>query len=394
MSKAKFERNKPHVNIGTMGHIDHGKTTLTAAISKTLASKGLADYTPFDQIDKAPEEKARGITISIAHIEYNTENRHYAHVDMPGHADYIKNMITGAAQVDGAILVVAATDGPMPQTREHVLLAKQVGVPYIVVALNKSDMVEDEEMLQLVEEEVRDLLTSYEFDGKGCPVVRVSALKALEGDAAWQEKIMELMAACHKSIPEPKRELDKPFLMPIEDVFTITGRGTVVTGKVEQGKVHTGDEIEIVGLRDTQKTVCTGVEMFRKLLDEGQAGDNIGALLRGTKKEEVERGQVLCAPGSITPHTNFEGQVYVLKKEEGGRHKPFFNNYRPQFFFRTTDVTGTVELPKGTEMVMPGDNVTMTVELGKAIAMDEGLRFAIREGGRTVGAGRVTKILK
>ena len=394
MSKAKFERNKPHVNIGTMGHIDHGKTTLTAAISKTLASKGLADYTPFDQIDKAPEEKARGITISIAHIEYNTENRHYAHVDMPGHADYIKNMITGAAQVDGAILVVAATDGPMPQTREHVLLAKQVGVPYIVVALNKSDMVEDEEMLQLVEEEVRDLLTSYEFDGKGCPVVRVSALKALEGDAAWQEKIMELMAACDKSIPVPKRELDKPFLMPIEDVFTITGRGTVVTGKVEQGKVHTGDEIEIVGLRDTQKTVCTGVEMFRKLLDEGQAGDNIGALLRGTKKEEVERGQVLCAPGSITPHTNFEGQVYVLKKEEGGRHKPFFNNYRPQFFFRTTDVTGTVELPKGTEMVMPGDNVTMTVELGKAIAMDEGLRFAIREGGRTVGAGRVTKILK
>ena len=394
MSKAKFERNKPHVNIGTMGHIDHGKTTLTAAISKTLASKGLADYTPFDQIDKAPEEKARGITISIAHIEYNTENRHYAHVDMAGHADYVNNIITGAAQVDGAIFVVAATDGPMPQTREHVLLAKQVGVPYIVVALNKSDMVEDEEMLQLVEEEVRDLLTSYEFDGKGCPVVRVSALKALEGDAAWGEKIMELMAACDKSIPEPKRELDKPFLMPIEDVFTITGRGTVVTGKVEQGKVHTGDEIEIVGLRDTQKTVCTGVEMFRKLLDEGHAGYNIGALLRGTKKEEVERGQVLCAPGSITPHTNFEGQVYVLKKEEGGRHKPFFNNYRPQFFFRTTDVTGTVELPKGTEMVMPGDNVTMTVELGKAIAMDECLRFAIREGGRTVGAGRVTKILK
>ena len=394
MSKAKFERVKPHVNIGTMGHIDHGKTTLTAAISKTLASKGLAEYIPFDQIDKAPEEKASGITISIAHIEYNTEKRHYAHVDMPGHADYIKNMITGAAQVDGAILVVAATDGPMPQTREHVLLARQVGVPYIVVALNKSDSVDDEDMLQLVEEEVRDLLTSYEFDGKNCPVVRVSALKALEGDAAWQEKIMELMAACDASIPEPKRELDKPFLMPIEDVLTITGRGTVVTGKVEQGKVHTGDEIEIVGLRDTQKTVCTGVEMFRKLLDEGQAGDNIGALLRGTKKEEVERGQVLCAPGSITPHTNFEGQVYVLKKEEGGRHKPFFNNYRPQFFFLTTDVTGTVELPKGTEMVMPGDNVTMTVELGKAIAMVEGLRFAIREGGRTVGAGRVTKILK
>ena len=394
MSKGKFERTKPHVNIGTMGHIDHGKTTLTAAISKTLADKGLADYTPFDQIDKAPEEKARGITISIAHIEYETEKRHYAHVDMPGHADYIKNMITGAAQVDGAILVVAATDGPMPQTREHVLLARQVGVPYIVVALNKSDMVDDEDMLQLVEEEVRDLLTSYEFPGKDVPVVRVSALKALEGDAQWQEKIMELMTACDEKIPEPKRELDKPFLMPIEDVFTITGRGTVVTGKVEQGKVHTGDEIENVGLRDTQKTVCTGVEMFRKLLDEGQAGDNIGALLRGTKKEEVERGQVLCAPGSITPHTQFEGQVYVLKKEEGGRHKPFFNNYRPQFFFRTTDVTGTIELPAGTEMVMPGDNIAMKVELGKPIAMDEGLRFAIREGGRTVGAGRVTKILK
>ena len=393
MSKGKFERTKPHVNIGTMGHIDHGKTTLTAAISKTLAEKGLAEYTPFEQIDKAPEEKARGITISIAHIEYETEKRHYAHVDMPGHADYIKNMITGAAQVDGAILVVAATDGPMPQTREHVLLAKQVGVPYIVVALNKSDMVEDEEMFTLIEDEVRDLLESYEFD-RNSPIVRVSALKALEGDAAWQEKIMALMTACDESIPEPKRELEKPFLMPIEDVFTITGRGTVVTGRVEQGRVHTGDEIEIVGLRDTQKTVCTGVEMFRKLLDEGRAGDNIGALLRGTKKEEVERGQVLCAPGSITPHTNFEGQVYVLKKDEGGRHKPFFNNYRPQFFFRTTDVTGTIELPKGTEMVMPGDNVTMTVELGKAIAMDEGLRFAIREGGRTVGAGRVTKIIK
>ncbi|MGA1031713.1 MAG: elongation factor Tu, partial [Ilumatobacteraceae bacterium] len=316
------------------------------------------------------------------------------HVDMPGHADYIKNMITGAAQVDGAILVVAATDGPMPQTREHVLLARQVGVPYIVVALNKSDMVDDEDMLGLVEEEIRDLLTSYEFPGKDVPVVRVSALKALEGDAAWQDKIMELMKACDDYIPEPKRELDKPFLMPIEDVFTITGRGTVVTGKVEQGKVNTGDEIEIVGLRDTQKTVCTGVEMFRKLLDECQAGDNIGALLRGTKKEDVERGQVLCKPGSITPHTNFEGQVYVLKKEEGGRHKPFFNNYRPQFFFRTTDVTGTIQLPAGTEMVMPGDNVVMTVELGKPIAMDEGLRFAIREGGRTVGAGRVTKILK
>ncbi len=394
MSKAKFERNKPHVNIGTMGHIDHGKTTLTAAISTTLAAKGLAEVTPFDQIDKAPEEKARGITISIAHIEYESEKRHYAHVDMPGHADYIKNMITGAAQVDGAILVVAATDGPMPQTREHVLLARQVGVPYIVVALNKADMVEDEELLELVEVEVRDLLNSYEFPGETAPVVRVSALKALQGDAAAQEQVMNLIRACDDFIPEPKRELDKPFLMPIEDVFTITGRGTVVTGKVEQGRVHTGDEIEIVGLRDTQKTTCTGVEMFRKLLDEGQAGDNIGALLRGTKKEDVERGQVLCAPGSITPHTNFEGQVYVLTKEEGGRHKPFFNNYRPQFFFRTTDVTGTVELPKGTEMVMPGDNVVMTVELGKAIAMDEGLRFAIREGGRTVGAGRVTKIIK
>ena len=394
MSKAKFERNKPHVNIGTMGHIDHGKTTLTAAISRTLADRGLAEFQAFDQIDKAPEEKARGITISIAHIEYETENRHYAHVDMPGHADYIKNMITGAAQVDGAILVVAATDGPMPQTREHVLLARQVGVPYIVVALNKSDMVEDEELLELVEMEVRELLNEYDFPGDDCPVVRVSALKALEGDAAWQEKIMELMAACDSAVPEPVRELDKPFLMPIEDVFTITGRGTVVTGKVEQGMVHTGDEIEIVGLRDTQKTTCTGVEMFRKLLDQGQAGDNIGALLRGTKKEDVERGQVLCAPGSITPHTNFEGQVYVLKKEEGGRHKPFFNNYRPQFFFRTTDVTGTVQLPAGTEMVMPGDNVSMTVELGKPIAMDEGLRFAIREGGRTVGAGRVVKILK
>ena len=394
MSKAKFERNKPHVNIGTMGHIDHGKTTLTAAISRTLADRGLAEFQAFDQIDKAPEEKARGITISIAHIEYETENRHYAHVDMPGHADYIKNMITGAAQVDGAILVVAATDGPMPQTREHVLLARQVGVPYIVVALNKSDMVDDEELLELVEMEVRELLSEYEFPGDDAPVVRVSALKALEGDAAWQEKIMELMAACDASVPMPVRDLDKPFLMPIEDVFTITGRGTVVTGKVEQGKVHTGDEIEIVGLRDTQKTTCTGVEMFRKLLDEGHAGDNIGALLRGTKKEDVERGQVLCAPGSITPHTDFEGQVYVLTKEEGGRHKPFFNNYRPQFFFRTTDVTGTVQLPAGTEMVMPGDNVNMTVELGKPIAMDDGLRFAIREGGRTVGAGRVTKILK
>jgi elongation factor Tu len=394
MSKAKFERTKPHVNIGTMGHIDHGKTTLTAAITKTMADKGLASFTPFDQIDKAPEEKARGITISIAHVEYETPNRHYAHVDMPGHADYIKNMITGAAQVDGAILVVAATDGPMPQTREHVLLARQVGVPYIVVALNKADAVEDEELLELVELEVRELLNEYEFPGDDAPVVRVSALKALEGDAEWQGKIEELMAAADAFIPEPERDLDKPFLMPIEDVFTITGRGTVVTGKVEQGIVRTGEDIEIVGLRPTQKTVCTGVEMFRKLLDQGQAGDNIGALLRGTKKEDVERGQVLAKPGSITPHTDFEAQVYVLKKEEGGRHKPFFNNYRPQFYFRTTDVTGTIQLPEGTEMVMPGDNITMTVQLGKPIAMDEGLRFAIREGGRTVGAGRVVKILK
>ena len=394
MSKAKFERTKPHVNIGTMGHIDHGKTTLTAAISRTLASKGLAEYTPFDEIDKAPEEKARGITISIAHIEYETANRHYAHMDMPGHADYIKNMITGAAQVDGAILVVAATDGTMPQTREHVLLARQVGVPYIVVALNKSDMVDDEELLELVELEVRELLNEYEFPGDDAPVVRVSALKALEGDAAWQDKIMELMAACDASVPQPERELDKPFLMPIEDVFTITGSGTVVTGKIEQGRVHTGDEIEIVGLRDTQKSTCTGVEMFRKLLDEGQAGDNIGALLRGTKKEEVERGQVLAKPGSITPHTDFEAQTYVLTKEEGGRHKPFFTNYRPQFYFRTTDVTGQISLPAGTEMCIPGDNTEMTVELIHPIAMEEGLRFAIREGGRTVGAGRVTKILK
>jgi elongation factor Tu len=394
MSKAKFQRTKPHVNIGTMGHIDHGKTTLTAAITKTLALKGLADFTPFDQIDKAPEEKARGITISIAHVEYQTENRHYAHVDMPGHADYIKNMITGAAQVDGAILVVAATDGPMPQTREHVLLARQVGVPSIIVALNKADAVDDEELLELVELEVRELLTEYDFPGDEVPVVRVSALKALEGDEAWQAKILELMAAADSFIPEPVRELDKPFLMPIEDVFTITGRGTVVTGKVEQGRVHTGDEVEIVGLRATQKTVCTGVEMFRKLLDEGQAGDNIGALLRGTKKEDVERGQVLAKPGSITPHADFEAQVYVLNKDEGGRHKPFFDNYRPQFYFRTTDVTGTIKLPEGTEMVMPGDNIEMNVQLGKPIAMDEGLRFAIREGGRTVGAGRVIKINK
>jgi elongation factor Tu len=396
MAKEKFERNKPHLNVGTMGHIDHGKTTLTAAITKTLADRfpDLNSFTAFDQIDKAPEEKARGITISIAHVEYQTDKRHYAHVDMPGHADYIKNMITGAAQVDGAILVVSAADGPMPQTREHVLLARQVGVPYIVVALNKADMVDDEELLDLVELEVRELLTEYEFPGDDTPVIRVSALKALEGDAAWQDKIIELMDAVDTYVPEPERDLDKPFLMPIEDVFTITGRGTVVTGKVEQGVINTGDEVEIVGLRPTQKTTCTGVEMFRKLLDQGQAGDNIGALLRGTKKEEVERGQVLCKPGSITPHTDFEGQVYILTKEEGGRHKPFFNNYRPQFYFRTTDVTGHIVLPEGTEMIMPGDNTTMTVELIQPIAMDEGLRFAIREGGRTVGAGRVTKIIK
>jgi elongation factor Tu len=395
MAKSKFERNKPHLNVGTMGHIDHGKTTLTAAITKTLTERVPGNSaTAFDQIDKAPEEKARGITISIAHVEYQTEARHYAHVDMPGHADYIKNMITGAAQVDGAILVVSAADGPMPQTREHVLLARQVGVPYIVVALNKADMVDDEELLDLVELEVRELLSEYEFPGDDTPVIRVSALKALEGDKDWADKIMELMNAVDTYIPVPERDLDKPFLMPIEDVFTISGRGTVVTGKVEQGIVKVSDEVEIVGLRPTQKTVCTGVEMFKKLLDQGQAGDNIGALLRGTKKEEVERGQVLCKPGSITPHTNFEAQVYVLTKEEGGRHKPFFNNYRPQFYFRTTDVTGSVTLPEGTEMVMPGDNTVMTVELGKTIAMDEGLRFAIREGGRTVGAGRVVKILK
>jgi len=395
MAKQKFERTKPHLNVGTMGHIDHGKTTLTAAITKTLAERVPGNSaTAFDQIDKAPEEKARGITISIAHVEYQTAKRHYAHVDMPGHADYIKNMITGAAQVDGAILVVSAADGPMPQTREHVLLARQVGVPYIVVALNKADAVDDEELLDLVELEVRELLSEYEFPGDDAPVVRVSALKALEGDAAWQDKIMELMDAVDSYIPEPERALDKPFLMPIEDVFTIQGRGTVVTGKVEQGIVKVGDEVEIVGLRPTQKTVCTGVEMFKKLLDQGQAGDNIGALLRGTKKEEVERGQVLCKPGSITPHTNFEAQVYVLTKEEGGRHKPFFNNYRPQFYFRTTDVTGSITLPEGTEMVMPGDNTQMTVELGKSIAMTDGLRFAIREGGRTVGAGYVVKINK
>jgi len=393
MAKAKFERNKPHLNIGTIGHIDHGKTTLTAAITKVLA-EGNPDATvmAFDQIDKAPEERERGITISIAHVEYETPNRHYAHVDCPGHADYIKNMITGAAQMDGAILVVAATDGPMPQTREHVLLARQVGVPSIVVALNKADMVDDEEILELVELEVRELLNEYEFPGDDTPVIRVSALKALEGDPEWTPKINELMEAVDSFIPEPERDVDRPFLMPIEDVFTITGRGTVVTGRVERGIVKVGEEIEIIGLKDTTKTTCTGVEMFRKLLDEGRAGDNIGALLRGTKKEDVERGQVLAKPGSITPHTKFDAQVYILTKEEGGRHTPFFTNYHPQFYFRTTDVTGHIMLPEGTEMVMPGDNTEMVVQLGKPIAMEEGLRFAIREGGRTVGAGRVTKI--
>jgi elongation factor Tu len=397
VAKAKFERTKPHVNIGTIGHIDHGKTTLTAAITKVLHDKfpNLNEASAFDQIDKAPEEKARGITISIAHVEYQTENRHYAHVDCPGHADYIKNMITGAAQMDGAILVVAATDGPMPQTKEHVLLARQVGVPYIVVALNKADMVDDEEILELVELEVRELLSEYEFPGDDVPVVRVSALKALEGDKEWGDKLMELMNAVDTAIPEPVREIDKPFLMPVEDVFTITGRGTVVTGRVERGVVKVSEEIEIVGIRPTSaKTTVTGVEMFRKLLDQGQAGDNVGLLLRGIKREDVERGQVVVKPGSITPHTNFEGSVYILSKDEGGRHTPFFNNYRPQFYFRTTDVTGVVTLPAGTEMVMPGDNTEMTVELIQPIAMEEGLRFAIREGGRTVGAGRVTKIVK
>ena len=397
MAKAKFERNKPHVNIGTIGHIDHGKTTLTAAISKVLHDK-YPDVNPlmnFDQIDKAPEERQRGITISIAHIEYQTEKRHYAHVDCPGHADYIKNMITGAAQMDGAILVVAATDGPMPQTKEHVLLARQVGVPSIVVALNKSDMVDDAEILELVEMEVRELLNKYEFPGDTTPIVRISALKALEGDAKWTEALLQLMDAVDSFIPQPERETDKPFLMPVEDVFTITGRGTVVTGRIERGIVKVNEEVEIVGIRpDAQKTIVTGVEMFRKLLDEGQAGENVGLLLRGTKREDVERGQVVCKPGSITPHTDFEASSYILSKDEGGRHTPFFNNYRPQFYFRTTDVTGVVTLPSGTEMVMPGDNTAMTVALIQPVAMEEGLRFAIREGGRTVGAGRVTKIVK
>jgi len=398
VAKAKFERTKPHVNIGTIGHIDHGKTTLTAAITKVLHDKypDVNPFTPFDMIDKAPEERQRGITISIAHVEYQTEARHYAHVDCPGHADYIKNMITGAAQMDGAILVVAATDGPMPQTKEHVLLARQVGVPSLVVALNKCDMVDDEDLLELVEMEVRELLSSYEYPGDDIPVVRVAAFPALQGDAKWGESILALMDAVDTGIPTPEREVDKPFLMPVEDVFTITGRGTVVTGRIERGIVKVTEEIEIVGIRPglAPKCVVTGVEMFRKLLDEGQAGENVGLLLRGIKREDVERGQVCCKPGSITPHTEFEAQVYILSKDEGGRHTPFFNNYRPQFYFRTTDVTGVVYLPEGKEMVMPGDNTDMRVELIQSIAMEEGLRFAIREGGRTVGAGRVTKILK
>jgi elongation factor Tu len=396
MAKAKFERTKPHVNVGTIGHVDHGKTTLTAAITQRQAQKGMADFTPFDQIDKAPEERERGITIATAHVEYQTDKRHYAHVDCPGHADYVKNMITGAAQMDGAILVVSAADGPMPQTREHVLLARQVNVPHIVVFLNKCDMVDDPELLELVELEVRELLSNYEFPGDEIPIIKGAAVKALEnpGDDEANRCVDELMEALDASIPEPQRALDKPFLMPIEDVFSITGRGTVVTGRVEQGIVHTGDEVEIVGIRPTSKTVVTGVEMFRKILDEGQAGDNIGCLLRGTGKDDVERGQVLAKPGTITPHTKFKAQAYVLTKEEGGRHTPFFTGYRPQFYFRTTDVTGVAHLPEGTEMVMPGDNVEMTVELITPIAMDKELRFAIREGGRTVGAGVVAEIIE
>src|SRR5690349_5517041 len=395
MGKAKFARTKPHCNIGTIGHIDHGKTTLTAAITKVLAEKGGATFTAYDQIDKAPEERARGITISTAHVEYETDKRHYAHVDCPGHADYIKNMITGAAQMDGAILVVSAADGPMPQTREHILLARQVGVPYIVAFLNKVDMVDDEELLELVEVEVRELLSEYDFPGDDIPFVMGSALRALEGDEEYKQKIIELAEQLDTYIPEPVRDLDKPFLMPVEDVFSITGRGTVATGRIEQGVVHTGDQVEIVGIHpQTSKTVVTGVEMFRKILDEGQARDNVGCLLRGTKREEIERGQVLCKPGSITPHTKFKSEVYVLKKEEGGRHTPFFSGYRPQFYFRTTDVTGVANLPEGVEMVMPGDNVQMEIELIQPIAMDQGLRFAIREGGRTVGSGVVTEVVK
>jgi elongation factor Tu len=395
VAKEKFERNKPHVNVGTIGHIDHGKTTLTAAITKILARKYGGQAKSFEEIDNAPEEKERGITIATSHVEYETENRHYAHVDCPGHADYIKNMITGAAQMDGAILVVSAADGPMPQTREHILLARQVNVPYVVVYLNKTDMVDDPELLELVEVEVRELLSEYEFPGDDVPVIQGSALKALEGDAEQEEKILELADALDTYIPQPERPLDRPFLMPVEDVFSITGRGTVATGRIEQGVIHTGDNVEIVGIHpETRRTVVTGVEMFRKILDEGQAGDNVGCLLRGVGRDEVERGQVLCQPGSITPHTRFKSQVYCLKKEEGGRHTPFFNGYRPQFYFRTTDVTGVANLPEGTEMVMPGDNVEMTVELIQPIAMDEGLRFAIREGGRTVGSGVVTEIIE
>jgi elongation factor Tu len=394
MSKEKFDRDKPHVNVGTIGHVDHGKTTLTAAITKTLAEKGGTQVKTFDEIDNAPEEKERGITIATSHVEYETDNRHYAHVDCPGHADYVKNMITGAAQMDGAILVVSAPDGPMPQTREHILLARQVNVPYVVVYLNKIDMVDDEELLELVEEEVKDLLKEYEFPGDEVPIIKGSALKALEGDEEAKQSILDLAAALDEYIPEPERDLDKPFLMPVEDVFSITGRGTVATGRVEQGVVHTGDEVEIVGIKDTTKTVVTGVEMFRKILDEGRAGDNIGALLRGTKREEIERGQVLCKPGSITPHTKFKAEVYCLKKEEGGRHTPFVSGYRPQFYFRTTDVTGVVELPKDREFVAPGENAEMNVELIQPIAMDQGLRFAIREGGRTVGSGVVTEVVE
>jgi len=394
MAKKKFERTKPHMNIGTIGHVDHGKTTLTAAITKTLAEKGYADFTPFDQIDKAPEERERGITIAIAHVEYESDKRHYAHVDCPGHADYVKNMITGAAQMDGAILVVSAADGPMPQTREHILLARQVGVPYIVVFLNKVDMVDDPELLELVEMEVRELLDEYEFPGDDTPIIKGSALKALEGDEEAKKAIWELIDAVDTYFPDPVRDTEKPFLMAIEDVFTITGRGTVATGRVERGIVKVGDEVEIVGIHDTKKTVVTGVEMFRKLLDQAQAGDNVGVLLRGVARTDIERGQVLCKPGSITPHTDFMGQVYILTKDEGGRHTPFFDGYRPQFYFRTTDVTGVAHLPEGTEMVMPGDNVEVKAELIAPIAMEEGLRFAIREGGRTVGSGRVTKILK
>ncbi|MBH5841504.1 elongation factor Tu [Neisseria sp. HMSC069H12] len=393
MAKEKFERSKPHVNVGTIGHVDHGKTTLTAALTTILAKKFGGAAKAYDQIDNAPEEKARGITINTSHVEYETETRHYAHVDCPGHADYVKNMITGAAQMDGAILVCSAADGPMPQTREHILLARQVGVPYIIVFMNKCDMVDDAELLELVEMEIRDLLSSYDFPGDDCPIVQGSALKALEGDTAYEEKIFELAAALDSYIPTPERAVDKPFLLPIEDVFSISGRGTVVTGRVERGIIHVGDEIEIVGLKETQKTTCTGVEMFRKLLDEGQAGDNVGVLLRGTKREDVERGQVLAKPGTITPHTKFKAEVYVLSKEEGGRHTPFFANYRPQFYFRTTDVTGAVTLEEGVEMVMPGENVTITVELIAPIAMEEGLRFAIREGGRTVGAGVVSSVI-